>query len=140
MQTPEILIIIWIIIVLIIWRYVKRKKPGLIGLDKNLNKQKLDGVKFSKCPECNGGYLEPKFKWWQYTFLISTPIGFLLIGKPYQYNCTSCAYIKTGSDKKSFLTRLFLSHKLSKPFFIGIGVNFAFGIILALIFMNYFKK
>jgi hypothetical protein len=139
MPIPEIIIIIWIIIVLIVWRYVRRKKPGLIGLDKNLNKQKLDGVKFSKCPECGNGYLEPKFKWWQYTLFISTPIGFLLIGKPYEYYCNSCTYVKDGSDKKGFLTRLSLSHKLTKPFFIGIGVNFAICIILVLIFMNFIK-
>lgn len=140
MHTPEIIIILWIFVVLGVWYYIRRKKPGLIGLDKYLNKQRLDGVKFSSCPECKVGYLEPKFKWWQYTFLISTPIGFLLIGKPYEYNCTNCEFIKDGSDKKGILTRLSLSHKLSKPFFIGIGVNIAVGLILAFIFMNFIMK
>lgn len=140
MPIADILIIVWIIIVLFIWRYLRKKKSGLIGLDKNLNKQRLDGVNFSKCPNCNDGYLEPKFKWWQYTFLISTPIGFLLIGKPYEYNCNSCAFIKNGRDKKGIFTRLSLTHKLSKPFFIGIGVNFVVGIVLALIILNYVIK
>jgi len=137
---PEILIIVWIIIVLIIWRYLRRKKPGLIGLGKNPNKQRLDGVKYSECPECSDGYLEPKFKWWQYVFLISTPIGFILIGKPYEYICTTCECTKDGSDKKGILTRLSLSHRLSKPFFLGIGVNVTVCIILGIIFMNFIKS
>lgn len=139
MNHPELLIIIWIIIVLIIWRYVRVKKPGLIGLGKNPNKQKLDRVKYNPCPNCKDGYLEPMFRWWQYTFLISTPIGFLVFGKPLEFNCSNCSFKLDNSHKRDFLTMLSLSHKLSPPFYIGISVNLVFGLLVAFVFMKYMK-
>jgi len=140
MLSPDLLIILWIIFVVAIWILIRRKKPGLLGLGRNPNKQRLDSVKFSVCPNCNHGFLEPKFKWWQYSLLISTPIGFILIGKPYEYECTSCHFIKDSSHEKGIFTRLSLAHKLSKPFFIGIGINIVVGLILAVILLKFIKN
>ena len=140
MLSSDLLIILWIIIVVAIWAFIRRKKPGFLGLGANPNKQKLDSVKFSSCPNCNHGFLEPKFKWWQYSFLISTPFGFILIGKPYEYECENCNFIIDGSSKKSILTRLSLAHKLSKPFFIGIAVNIVIGLILVFILLKFIKS
>jgi hypothetical protein len=140
MLAPDLLIILWIIFVVVIWIFIRRKKPGLLGLGRKPNKQRLDSVKFASCPNCNHGFLEPKFKWWQHSLLISTPIGFLLIGKPYEYECTSCNFKKDGSHEKGIFTRLSLAHKLSKPFFIGIGINIVVGLILAAILLRFIKN
>ena len=140
MFSSELFIILWIIFVVAIWIFIRRKKPGFIGLGKNPNKQRLDRVKFSSCPNCNHGFLEPKFKWWQYSFLISTPFGFILIGKPYEYECTNCNFIKDNRHEKGIFTRLSLTHKLSKPFFVGIGVNIVVGLILAVILLKFIKS
>jgi len=140
MHSPELLIILWIIIVVVIWIFFRRKKPGFLGLGTDPNKQKLDSAKFYSCHNCNHGFLEPKFKWWQYSFLISTPFGFILIGKPYKYECTNCNFLKDGSSEKRIFTRLSLAHKLSKPFFLGIAVNIVVGLILATILLKFIKN
>ncbi|WP_319547954.1 hypothetical protein [Desulfogranum marinum] len=136
MEHPDFLIIIWICIVTAIWRYIRKKKPGLLGLGNDPNKQKLDGAKYTGCPKCEWGVLEPVFRWWQYTLLISTPIGFILFGKPIRYQCNKCSFQKHGSTKRIPLTRLSLSHRLTKPFCIGISVNIVLGLIIGLIFLN----
>ena len=126
-------ILIWVIIVVFVWIYIRRNKPDLIGSGKNLNKQKLDRIKFNTCPNCKEGTLQPKFKWWQYSFILFTPFGILTIGKPSIYTCTNCEYIIEGNER-GYFSRISLTHKLSKPFFIGMGFNIAIVVILAIVF------
>lgn len=140
MKHPEFFIIIWIFIVLLMWWYVRKKKPGLLGLGNNPNKQKLDGFKYTRCAQCERGVLEPVFRWWQYALLISTPIGFILLGKPLRYQCNTCSFQKVGFRKRIPLTRLPLSHKLTKPFYIGISANLIFCLLIGFIFLNYVIK
>jgi hypothetical protein len=135
----SIFLIVWVLIVLVTWRHVRRKKPGWLGLGRNPNQHRLDRVKYSKCPNCNEGFLNPAFRWWQYTLLISTPFGLFLLGTPSRYSCSSCTYIKDPSGEAGIITPLSLSHKLTPPFFIGISVNILVGLALALAFMNHFK-
>ncbi|MCP3890570.1 MAG: hypothetical protein GY702_17115 [Desulfobulbaceae bacterium] len=139
MDHPELLILIWIIIILILWYYIRTRKPGLIGLGKDPNRQKLDGAKFSQCPECNEGFLEPIFRWWQYAIPIGTPLGFFVIGKPLKYTCNNCQYQISTLGKSGFISRLPLSQKLSPAFFVGLFAYCILGIVFFIVFTKYIK-
>lgn len=133
---PTLFILAWTVFVIWGWFWLRKNKPHLIGLGKDINKQKLDGVKLGSCKSCESGHLEPSFKWWQYTFLISTPIGFMVIGKPYKYICDNCSVEHPCKSEFKMFTRLSLTHKLSRPFFIGIAFNILIGLLVISLFLR----
>ena len=132
----NILIIAWIIIVVTAYLLIRKHKPEWIGLGKDFNKQKVDGVRYKVCPECAQGTLDPKFKWWQYCMVISLPPGIMIIaGNPYSLVCSKCGFITYKIIKKRLFTRISLAHKLSKEFFLGLGANLIVGLtVLAILF------
>lgn len=132
-----ILILSWIVVVVIAWLFIRRYKPEWIGLGEDFNKQKIDGVRYSVCPECSQGTLEPKFKWWQHCVGISLPPGIIYIaGNPYSFICSKCGFITEKIDKKRLFTRISLTHKLSKEFFISFGVNLIIALTVFAIWFN----
>ena len=132
---PTLFILAWTVFVIWGWFWLRKNKPHMIGLGKEINKQKLDGVRLDLCKSCGSGHLEPCFKWWQYSFLISTPIGFILFGKPYKYICDNCSTNYPSKDEFKMFTRLSLAHKLSKPFFLGLAMNLLIGLLVIYIFL-----
>ena len=132
-----ILILFWIVIVIFAWFYIRKHKPEWIGLGENLNDQKIDGVRYKICPECSEGTLEPKFHWWQHCIGISLPPGIIYIaGNPHSFVCSKCSFITKHADKKRLFTRISLTQKLSKEFFIGLGVNIFVGLIAIAIWFS----
>ncbi len=120
----------WVAFCCTVWLIVRNKKPDLLGLGKDLNKQRIDGVKYSTCNNCHTGSLEPAFKWWQYCVGITLPPGIIyILGSPYEYRCTNCAYKEENKYNNSKFTRISLTHRLTKPYFIAIALNVSLGII-----------
>jgi hypothetical protein len=134
-ELANFFILAWVVFVVCVWFWVRKNKPHLIGLGKDINKQRLDGVKFTLCKSCENGHLGPCFKWWQYAFIISTPIGFLLIGRPYKYVCDNCSTDYPPQKEFKLFTRLSLTHKLSKPFYVGFAVNIFIGLLVISLFL-----
>lgn len=113
------MLLVWVLIVLGIWFYFRRKFPELIGLGRDLNKQKIDKVKLKRCPKCGGGELEPIFPWWRYLFGILIPPGVLyIVGKPGYYLCSNCKAKHGLWGDERFLTRISLTYRIRKPFMI----------------------
>ena len=111
MEIGQYLIIGWIILVLVVWIFIRIKKPNLFGLTKNINEQRLDKVRLEVCSVCKKGVLEPKFAWWRYFFGIGIPPIFYVVGSPNEYRCTNCNQV-VHHFKKGIITRISLAHKL----------------------------
>ena len=132
-----ILTLAWIVIFVSIYLYIRKHKPEWIGLGEDFNKQKIDGVKYDICPKCSQGTLEPKFRWWQYCIGITIPPGILFIaGNPYPLICSKCDFLTEEIDKKRIFTRISLTHKLSKEFFISFGVYLVIALIVFAVWLN----
>jgi hypothetical protein len=132
-----ILILSWIIIVGTAYLYIRKRKPEWVGLGEDFNKQKVDGVRYNLCPKCNRGNLEPKFKWWQFCLGFSLPPGIMYVaGSPHSLICSKCNHVSVNTDGKKLFTRISLTHKLSKEFFIAIGVDL---IIIVIVFGIWFN-
>ena len=135
--TSIILILSWIIFVVVGYLYIRCHRPEWIGLGDDFNKQKIDGVRYAICPSCSQGNMEPKFKWWQYFISVTLPPGIMFVaGSPYLLTCSKCNYISNGTDKKRLFSRISLTHKLSKEFFIAIGVDAVIALIIFGIWFN----
>jgi hypothetical protein len=133
----NILIILWIVIVVTAYLLIRSHRPEWVGLGKDFNKQKIDGVRYLVCPMCTGGTLEPKFKWWQYCIGVTLPPGIMYIaGNPYILICSNCNFKTAEIEKRKLFTRISLTHKLSKEFFISFGVDLAIGLLLLTIWFN----
>lgn len=129
-----ILMICWIIVFVAIWLIIRKKYPNLIGVGKQKNSQKIDGVKFQSCNKCRIGVLEPKFKWWQYMFMFFLPNGTIYVfGKPQYYCCNNCFHIN-HSTPNSFFTRISFTHKIDRAFLLGLLIQIIIGLFLILIF------
>jgi hypothetical protein len=48
----------YIVVVSTIWLAIRKWRPGLIGLGKDFNDQRIDSVKLRPCPKCNKGRTE----------------------------------------------------------------------------------
>jgi hypothetical protein len=119
-----IFILFWIIIVATAYLYIRKHRPEWVGLGKEFNKQKIDGVRYAPCPKCSCGSMEPKFRWWQYCLGLTLPPGIMYVaGRPYIFVCSNCNHISQGIDKKGLFTRISLTHKLSREFLIAVGVD-----------------
>jgi len=106
-------------------------------LGEDFNKQKIDGVRYNICPKCSHGTLKPKFRWWQYCIGISLPPGIMYIyGNPYSLICSKYRFTTEKIDKKRIFTRISLTQKLSKEFFISFGVNLIIALIVFAIWFN----
>lgn len=120
----DILVLIWVFIVTVAWVAIRKYKPEWLGLGHNPNNQKIDGVRYNHCPQCKDGVLTPQFKWWQYCIGVTLPPGIIFIaGNPAQLLCTKCNFHTKNIGKKRLFSRISLSHKLSKEFFISLLVN-----------------
>jgi hypothetical protein len=132
-----IIILSWILIVVTVWIYIRKHRPEWIGLGDDFNKQQIDGVRYSICPECSQGTLEPQFRWWQYFIGITLPPGIMyIVGNPYLLICSKCHFTTEHIDNKSLFTRISLTQKLSKEFFVSFGVNIIIGLVAMAIWFN----
>jgi len=133
-----ILSILGILIGVIIWILLRKHKPELLGLHKDINKQKIDGVKLKHCTKCLKGFLEPQFSWWRYFFGILLPFGIVyIIGKPNSFLCNECGNRESGALQESFFTRISLTHRLKKPFFITFVINCILAVLIFVLYFNW---
>ena len=109
----------YIVIVSAIWLAIRRWKPGLIGLGKDFNDQRIDSVQLRPCPKCNKGRLEPKIYTKKKTSPALPHAAYNIIGPPDEYICTSCGHKMAGtsfSDKYtpiSFVSKIPTSRAIS---------------------------
>ena len=120
MDVPELIILGWIAIVVVVWLIIRRKRPGTVGLDNDRNKQKLDGMRLAQCQLCNQGVMEPKFLWWRYFFTLWIPLGRVyVIGRPDEYRSTACNHVENPERKGGIITRVSLSQHFPLAFVVS---------------------
>lgn len=109
----DIFALCWIAIVVVIWLLIRRYRPEILGIGKNFNDQRIDGVRHRTCPGCNEGLLEPQF--YKRKRMIGIPPGFIyVVGHPDEYICSKCKHKIRGSEFGGKFTRISLASPLSK--------------------------
>jgi hypothetical protein len=102
-----------------IWLAIRKWKPGLIGLGKDFNDQRIDNVKLRPCPKCNKGRLEPKIYNKNKTSPALPHAAYNVISPPDEYICTRCGCKEEGAffnDKYapiSFVSKIPTSQAIS---------------------------
>ena len=136
MYTAYFLVIIWIVICVVLWGYLRRKHPGILGIDKKQICQRLDNADIVSCPKCKNGFLEPQFTWWRYCFgILIPPTSVFILGNPNSFLCNSCGYAEKHRGDKKVFTKINLSYRLRGAFFTAFLINC---LIAGFIFYIYF--
>ena len=97
------------------WLLIRKLRPHWIGLGRDFNDQKIDGVKYHKCPRCESGRLEPKYKQSLFRPAMGIPFGVIYRpGPPEEYICLNCEQRFPGNYFKEKFTRISLASRVSK--------------------------
>jgi hypothetical protein len=134
-----IFILAWIIAVPTVWLIIRRYRPQWIGLGEDFNEQKIDNVKYHKCPECSTGRMEPKFNPSFFRPVIGIPPGLVYgLGPPKEYVCLNCGMILDGNYFGEKVTKISLVSRVSKKDAVQsiiIFILLMFGVFLMAIYL-----
>lgn len=131
-------IIAWIIIVPIAWLTIRRFKPHWIGLGADFNKQRIDGVKYHECPDCESGRMEPRFKQSIFKPFFGIPPGLISrVGTPEVYVCLNCGKVLDGNFFGDKFTRVSLASRVPSKEVLRSILIFAFLLLLTFLFVVY---
>ena len=89
MEIIDIIVIIWIVVVLLAWLFIRRFKPQWVKLGKDFINQSKDNVKYRQCPKCKVGKMEPQFP----TRWFSLKRHYIDELHTYEYVCLNCGAI-----------------------------------------------
>jgi hypothetical protein len=120
MDAADLIPLAIIAVIVVIWVVMRRKAPGLIGLDEDRSRQRLDHVRLEPCRACGRGFMEQYFRRWRYFFSFGfTPAFIYLIGRPDEYRCTSCGSISGEERNGRRITRISLSQNVPAAFILS---------------------
>ena len=137
MHVAYFFIVLWIIVFVIGWVFLRRRRPDILGIRQDVVKHKTDNESLEACPVCGDGHMEPRFSWWRYCFgVVVPPRNVYVFGSPEKYRCVICSSeAGVGTERKLF-TRLSLVHGLDQHFFVALSVNV---VVASILFYLYFR-
>lgn len=127
----------YIVAVCAIWLAIRKWKPGLIGLGKDFNDQRIDSVKLMPCPKCNKGRLEPKIYTKKKTSPALPHAAYNIIGSPDEYICTGCGYKVEGTFFNDKYTPISFVSKIPTSQAISIIAIFLFMFAVVFLIVTY---
>ena len=116
----EIIPFAMIAVILLIWLFIRTRKPDLKGLDTGRMRFRLDHVELERCHICGDGFMEPRFRWWRFFFCFGFfPFFIYVLGQPDEYRCTSCGHASETGNRQGIATRISLSQTLPAAYVVA---------------------
>ncbi len=135
-----VFIIAWIIAVPLAWLAIRCFRPQWIGLGQDFNDQRIDNVRYHRCPKCSAGRMEAKFEASFFRPVIGIPPGLIYgLGPPKEYVCLNCGTVLNGNYFGEKITRISLVSRVSKKDAVQSIKHFIFLLLVVfLVAVNFF--
>ena len=131
-------VIVWVIFVPFAWIAMRRFKPHWIGLGSDFNDQRIDNVKYHKCPKCEAGRMEPRYEQAFFMPMIGIPPGIIYrLGTPKEYVCLNCGKVLNGNFFGERYTRISLASRITRKEAVRSIITFTLLLLLTFLFVVY---